>query len=184
MSLLERHRAGLFLRDTSKKHSQKDTLLRWAINFRKISDRFSLSISLHNYLLIIRLVKDQNFNKTRIDTKVSIRFESHFSSNFSFSTIFFFIFLRLFPKNPEKSRDQVETNLKRKIETVTCLRATGAPVVCATVLRWAPSRVTRRGALTATAAAAAAAMFPFFFLSLSLLLAVHVSTAPARSLLL
>lgn len=58
------------------------------------------------------------------------------------------------------------------------MRATGAPVVCATVLRWAPSRVTRRGALTATAAAAAAAaaMFPSFFLSLSLLLAVHVST--------
>lgn len=41
------------------------------------------------------------------------------------------------------------------------LRATGAPVACATVLRWAPSRVTRRGALTATAAAAAAAaIFP------------------------
>lgn len=48
------------------------------------------------------------------------------------------------------------------------LRATGAPVACATVLRWAPSRVTRRGALTATAAAAAAAaIFPSFPLSLS-----------------
>lgn len=34
-------------------------------------------------------------------------------------------------------------------------------MACATVLRWAPSRVTRRGALTATAAAAAAAaIFP------------------------
>lgn len=54
-----------------------------------------------------------------------------------------------------------------------CLRVTGAPVACATVLRWAPSRVTRRGALTATAAAAAA-IFPSFFLSPSLLLAVHV----------
>lgn len=49
------------------------------------------------------------------------------------------------------------------------LRATGAPVACATVLRWAPSRVTRRGALTATAAAAAAAaIFPSFPLPLSL----------------
>lgn len=36
------------------------------------------------------------------------------------------------------------------------LRCTGAPVVCANVLQWAPSRVTRRGALAATAAAAAA----------------------------
>lgn len=35
------------------------------------------------------------------------------------------------------------------------LRCTGAPVVCANVLQWAPSRVTRRGALAATAAAAA-----------------------------
>lgn len=40
------------------------------------------------------------------------------------------------------------------------LRCTGAPVVCANVLQWAPSRVTRRGALAATAAAAAAAAFP------------------------
>lgn len=40
------------------------------------------------------------------------------------------------------------------------LRCTGAPVVCANVLEWAPSRVTRRGALAATAAAAAAAAFP------------------------
>lgn len=48
------------------------------------------------------------------------------------------------------------------------LRATGAPVACATVLRWAPSRVTRRGALTATAAAAAAAaIFPSLPLCLS-----------------
>jgi len=37
------------------------------------------------------------------------------------------------------------------------LRYTGAPVVYANVLQWAPSRVTRRGALAATAAAAAAA---------------------------
>lgn len=43
------------------------------------------------------------------------------------------------------------------------LRCTGAPVVCANVLQWAPSRVTRRGALAATAAAAAAAAaFPPF----------------------
>lgn len=35
------------------------------------------------------------------------------------------------------------------------LRYTGAPVVCANVLQWAPSRVTRRGAPAATAAAAA-----------------------------
>lgn len=40
------------------------------------------------------------------------------------------------------------------------LRYTGAPVVCANVLQWAPSRVTRRGALAATAAAAAAAFSP------------------------
>lgn len=40
------------------------------------------------------------------------------------------------------------------------MRYTGAPVVCANVLQWAPSRVTRRGALTATAAAAAAAFPP------------------------
>lgn len=33
-------------------------------------------------------------------------------------------------------------------------------MVCANVLQWAPSRVTRRGALAATAAAAAAAAFP------------------------
>lgn len=58
-----------------------------------------------------------------------------------------------------------------------CLRVTGAPVACATVLRWAPSRVTRRGALTATAAAAAA-IFPSFFLSPSLLLVVHVLPFP------
>lgn len=36
------------------------------------------------------------------------------------------------------------------------MRYTGAPVICANVLQWAPSRVTRRGAPAATAAAAAA----------------------------
>lgn len=63
------------------------------------------------------------------------------------------------------------------------LRATGAPVACATVLRWAPSRVTRRGALTATAAAAAAAaIFPSFPLPLSLSSSLRL-TASTRSLL-
>jgi len=40
------------------------------------------------------------------------------------------------------------------------LRCTGAPAVSANVLQWAPSRVTRRGALAATAAAAVAAFSP------------------------
>lgn len=43
------------------------------------------------------------------------------------------------------------------------LRCTGAPVVSANVLQWAPSRVTRRGALAATAAAAVAAFSPLCF---------------------
>jgi len=46
------------------------------------------------------------------------------------------------------------------ILTSTRLRCTGTLVICANVLQWAPSRVTRRGALAATAAAAAAAFPP------------------------
>lgn len=58
-------------------------------------------------------------------------------------------------------------------------------MACATVLRWAPSRVTRRGALTATAAAAAAAaIFPSPPPPLSLLLGCPPRlTASTRSLL-
>lgn len=60
------------------------------------------------------------------------------------------------------------------------LRCTGAPVVCANVLQWAPSRVTRRGALAATAAAAAAAFPPSPRFTFLLPLSPHIHT-PALS---
>lgn len=59
------------------------------------------------------------------------------------------------------------------------LAVTGAPVICATVLQWAPSRVTRRGA-PATTAAAAAAPSPSPPTSLSLFLPLSLTTLSSR----